>query len=68
VRLQVGTQDRPVAGDVRRPGHHRPGISLTPSLAKALAALIEQGIVRKEATEFRVVNPFLVRWLLFKTP
>lgn len=39
------------------------GIALTPSLAKALSALVDKGIVRKEGTEFRIVDPFLVRWL-----
>lgn len=44
------------------------GIALTPSLAKALAALVEKGIVRKEATEFSIADPFLVRWLQSRTP
>ncbi len=39
------------------------GISLQASAAKALSSLLEKGIVRKEATEYRICDPFLTRWL-----
>lgn len=39
------------------------GISLAASAAKALKGLLEKGIVRKEATEYRICDPFLTRWL-----
>ncbi len=39
------------------------GISLQASAAKALSSLLEKGIIRKEATEYRICDPFLTRWL-----
>lgn len=39
------------------------GISLQPSVAKAMNSLLEKGLVRKDATEYRLCDPFLTRWL-----
>jgi hypothetical protein len=39
------------------------GITLLPSLAKAMNTLLDKGVVRKEDTEYRIVDPFLAAWL-----
>lgn len=39
------------------------GITLLPSLAKAMNTLLDKGIVRKDETEYRIVDPFLGAWL-----
>jgi hypothetical protein len=43
------------------------GITLLPSVAKAMSSLLEKGIVRKDATEYRLCDPFLTRWLARRT-
>lgn len=44
------------------------GIALLPSLAKALATLVGKGLVAKDGTEYRLCDPFLVRWLVMRLP
>ena len=42
------------------------GIALLPSLAKALSVLAGKGLVVKEGTEYRICDPFLIRWLVMR--
>ena len=39
------------------------GVSLLPSVAKALEGLVQKRIVQKEGTTYRVCDPFLSAWL-----
>jgi hypothetical protein len=43
------------------------GISLQPSVAKAMSGLISKGIVVKHGTEYHLCDPFLMAWLT-RTP
>ncbi|MBK9471039.1 MAG: ATP-binding protein [bacterium] len=42
------------------------GIALLPSLAKALSVLAGKGLVVKDGTEYRICDPFLIRWLVMR--
>ncbi len=44
------------------------GISLQPSVAKALNSLLEKGLVRKDGTVYCLCDPFLTRWLTRTSP
>ena len=39
------------------------GISLLPSVAKALSGLVAKRIVQKTGTTYRICDPFLAAWL-----
>lgn len=42
------------------------GVALLPSLAKALSVLAGKGLVVKDGTEYRICDPFLIRWLVMR--
>lgn len=42
------------------------GITLAPSVRKAMVALVARRLVQKDQTAYRICDPFLAAWLRLK--